>query len=172
MRRLATALFATLVLGAAPASAQTIEAIDAADAAVFAAWEQTPLSFRNVRFVTEATTFGIYTPRADSTFKPGETLLVYAEPVGYGFKDNGDGTYSFGVDIDLSVKDTSGAVVAEQPKFASASLVSRARNREFIVSITLDLSGAPAGDYVLEYTAHDIASEESGLISLPFTVAE
>ncbi|MHB1103949.1 MAG: hypothetical protein ACYC0C_14485 [Devosia sp.] len=173
MRRLATALAATLLaLGAAPAFAQSIEAIDAADAAVFAAWEQTPLSFRNTQFVTEATTFGIYTPKADSTFKQGESLLVYAEPVGYGFKDNGDGTYAFGVNIDLSVKDASGAVVAEQANFAEAILASRARNREFIVSITLELSGAPAGDYVLEYTAHDIASDESGVISLPFTIAE
>jgi hypothetical protein len=173
MRRLTIALAATLLaLGTVPALAQSIEAIDAADAAVFAAWEQTPLAFRNVQFVTEATTFGIYTPKADSNFKPGEQLLVYAEPVGYGFKENGDGTYSFGVTIDLSVKDASGAVVAEQANFAEASLSSRARNREFIVSISLDLSGAPAGDYTLEYTAHDIASDETAPITLPFTVTE
>lgn len=172
MRRLAIALAATfLALGAAPALAQTVEAVEAADAAVLAVWEQTPLTFRNAQFVAEATTFGIYTPRADSTFKQGETLLVYAEPVGYGWKDNGDGTYAFGVDIDLAVKDSSGAVVAEQPGFASATLTSRARNREFIVSISLDLSGAPAGDYTLEYTAHDIASDETALITLPFTIA-
>lgn len=173
MRRLATALAASLLaLCAAPALAQTIEAVEAADAAVFAAWEKTPLTFRNVQFVTEATTFGIYTPRPDAPFKQGEQLLVYAEPLGYGWKDNSDGTYAFGVDIDLAVKDATGAVVAEQPGFASAILTSRARNREFIVSISLDLTGAPAGDYTLEYTAHDIASDETGLISLPFTIAE
>jgi hypothetical protein len=173
MHRLAAALAATLfALGTLPAFAQNIEAVDAADAAVWAVWDQTPLSFRNSQFVSEATTFGIYTPRADATFKQGEQLLVYAEPVGYGFKDNGDDTYDFGVDIDLSVKDATGAVVAEQAKFASATLTSRARNREFIVSISLDLTGAPVGDYVLEYTAHDIASAETGVISLPFTIAE
>lgn len=173
MRRLATAFAAAvLALGAVPAFAQSIEAVDAADAAVLAVWEKTPLAFRNVQFVTEATTFGIYTPRPEGPFKQGEQLLVYAEPVGYGFKDNGDGTYNFGVDIDLAVKDASGAVVAEQAKFANASLTSRSRNREFIVSISLDLSGAPAGDYVLEYAARDIASDETGMISLPFSIAE
>lgn len=173
MRRLATALATTLlVLGTTPVLAQSIEAVDAAEAAVFAVWDKTPLAFRTALFVTDATSFGIYTPRPDSVFKQGEQLLVYAEPVGYGYKDNGDGTYGFGVNIDLAVKDKAGAVVAEQADFASAILASRARNREFIVSITLDLSGAPAGDYVLEYTARDIASEETGLISLPFTITE
>ena len=70
MRRLVPVLAASLLaLGTLPAFAQSIEAVDAADAAVFAVWEQTPLAFRNAQFVSEATTFGIYTPRPDAVFK-------------------------------------------------------------------------------------------------------
>src|SRR5690606_22789623 len=104
----------------------------AVEVALWHAWDQTPLTFRNAQFVTEAVTYGIYTPRADAVFKAGESLLVYAEPVGYGFRDNGDGTYSFGVDIDLAIRDTAGGEVVNQKDFASAVLSSRRKNREFI----------------------------------------
>ena len=55
---------------------------------------------------------------------------------------------------------------------ANFELVSQAQNREFLVSLTLSLNEAPAGDYVLEYLAHDIASDETATISMPFTIAE
>ena len=36
--------------------------------------------------------------------------------------------------------------------------------------LDLDLTGADPGSYVIEYTARDIASDKSAVISLPFTL--
>ncbi|MDR3475657.1 MAG: hypothetical protein P4M09_28755 [Devosia sp.] len=173
MRRALLAGFAVLsLLYATPAPAQNLNDIDKAEKALDSAWAQGPLRFRQAFFVsTPPAGFGIYEARPDAPFKKGEKLIVYAEPVGYGWKDNGDGTYNLGFDVDLAVKGADGTELAKQPNFAHLSLTSHARNHEFMLVITLDLTGADPGKYVVEYTAHDIASPKSAVISLPFSVA-
>jgi hypothetical protein len=155
MRFAMTAAFLALTaLGATPALAQSLDDIVKAEKAVDAAWQQSPLRFRQAFFVAEPPTgFGIYKTRPDQTFKVGEKLIAYAEPVGYGWKANDDGTNTFGFDIDLSVKTPDGKEL-------------------FKLALTLDLTGADPGSYVLEYTARDIASDKSAVISLPFTLTK
>jgi hypothetical protein len=176
MKRLVgTWLAAMLALAASggPAPAQDLAAIQKAEDAVIEAWSASPISFRRAIFVAASPGgFGIFNERPNAVFKPGEPLIVYAEPVGYAWKDNGDGTYTFGFEIDLLLKTAAGAVVGGQEKFQRLALTSHARNREFMLTLTLNLTGAPAGDYVVEYRARDIASDKSGLISLPFTVSQ
>ena len=53
---------------------------------------------------------------------------------------------------------------------AVVALTSHAKNHEFMLAITLDLTGADPGKYVLEYTTRDIASDKSAVISLPFSI--
>lgn len=151
--------------------AQSLEAIDRADEAVWQAWNATPLTVRRAVFVSEAPQgFGVYKERPGSTFKPGEPLIVYAEPVGYAWKDNGDGTYVFGFNVDLILKSSTGEIVGGQENFQKLELTSKARNREFMLTLTLDVNNAPPGDYVVEYRIHDINSDKVGTMSLPFTV--
>ncbi|HEY9013019.1 MAG TPA: hypothetical protein VIN06_18590 [Devosia sp.] len=171
--RLAPLAFAALaVFGAAPASAQTLDALVAAEQQVAAAWDALPLTFRKTLFATGIEAYGVYTPKDGSTFAPGEQIVVYAEPVGYGYRTNADGTFGFGFNFDLVVKTKDGEIVAGKDQFATFELTSNAQNREFLVSLTLTLNEAPAGDYVLEYLAHDIASDETATISMPFTISE
>lgn len=170
MYRLAIGMLTLLLAGGA--NAQSLADIERAEAAVIAAWEQTPLLFRRTIFVTEANGYGAYKERADARFKPGEPLLVYSEPVGYAWKDNGDGTFSFGFDVDLLLKTSSGEIVGGQENFQQLVLTSRAKNREFMLTLTLTLTGAPAGDYVVEYRTRDAFGSKVGTISLPFTIAE
>ena len=92
--------------------------------------------------------------------------------MGYGYTTTPEGKNSFGFDFDLVVKTDDGEIVAGKDGFAKFELVSNAKNREFLVSLTLTLNEAPAGNYVLEYLAHDIASEETATISMPFTISE
>lgn len=163
----------TLVLlaFAAPALAQTSGDFDKAEAALSQAWDQMPLGFSKIAFITEATGFGVYKEKADAVFKQGEPIVIYAAPVGYGFKDNADGTHDFGFDVDLKLKTPGGEVVAEQANFSDVRLSSHAKNREFFVTLTLNLTDAPAGDFIIEYVVRDIASDKSAVISLPFTLA-
>jgi hypothetical protein len=171
MKRLLPLALAALLLASPPVAAQSLEALVAAEQTVATAWEATPLTFRKTVFATTIEAFGVYTEKEGTSFAPGEQIVVYAEPVGFGYKTNADGTYSFGLDFDLLVK-KDGEIIGGQEKFAHTELVSKAQNREFLVSLTLSLNEAPAGDYVLEYLAHDIASEETATISLPFTITE
>lgn len=170
------ALLAALLLSAPAAistvSAQSLEAIDAAQAELAAAWDAAPLSFRKALFANQIEAFGVYEPKQGAVYSPGEQIVVYAEPVGYGYLANEDGTYSFGFDFDLLVKTEEGTIMGGQEKFARTELKSRVQNREFLVTLTLSLDGAPAGNYVLEYLAHDIASDETATIQLPFTIAD
>lgn len=173
MNRLLPVAFAALALiGAAPAGAQDLSALTTAEQQVAAAWDATPLTFRKTLFATSIDAFGVYEAKDGSSFAAGEPIVVYAEPVGYGYKTNADGTYTFGFDFDLKVKDADGDIVAGKDGFANFELVSKAQNREFLVSLTLSLNEAPAGNYTLEYLARDIASDETATIVMPFSIAE
>jgi len=173
MNRLLPLAFATAALFAVPpALAQTLDALVAAEQQVTAAWDATPLTFRKTLFATAIEAYGVYTEKSGSTFAPGEPIVVYAEPVGYGYTTNAEGKYGFGFDFDLVVKTEDGEIVAGKDGFAHFELSSNAQNREFLVSLTLTLNEAPAGNYLLEYLAHDIASDETATISMPFTISE
>lgn len=174
MRRAAVLVAAVGMLAVtAPATAQSLADIEKAEAAVVEAWNATPLALRTALFVTEAPQgFGLYNPRPEAVFKPGESIVVYAEPVGYGWTDNGNGTFGFGFTVDLAIKNKEGGVLASQENYQRAEFSSRSRNRELMLTFTLTLDGAPAGDYVVEYLIHDITGDKQGTISLPFTIAE
>ena len=138
-----------------------------------AAWAQTPFAVRQAFFVqAEPTLFGVYDKRADGPFKPGEAMVVYAEPVGYAFKDNKDGTVSFGFDIDVAIKSPEGKVGFEQKSWQKISVVSHAHNHESYLALTLEVTGSDPGDYVLDYTIHDQISGKTVDVALPFTLAK
>ncbi|GAB4273634.1 MAG: hypothetical protein Kow0013_27620 [Pararhodobacter sp.] len=171
--RLAAAALAMSLCAVLPvaAPAQDRAAYDAAEAALIDAWEALPLSFRTTGFVaTEASGYGMYTLRPDARFAVGEPMIVYAEPLGYAWRDNGDGTYAFGFQIDLILRNPAGEILAQQEAFQTSTLTSRYRNREFYMNITLNLNNAPAGDYVLDYRVIDVVTREEAVISLPFTL--
>ena len=64
--------------------------------------------------------FGQYVERPNNAFKKGEKLVTYAEPVGYGWKDIGNGLYEFGFKVDFLLKTPDGKVLAGQEDFAES----------------------------------------------------
>jgi hypothetical protein len=172
MFRAITALFLLFTLADA-ADAQTLEEIDKRMAAVGEAWAATPLTVRKVFFVAQRPDgFGQYVVRPNNVFKAGEKLVAYAEPVGYGWKDIGGGQYEFGFKVDFLIKTPDGKILTGQQDFADLVEKSLARNLEFMMVLTLDVSGAPAGDYVVEYTLRDRTGPKSTTVSLPFKIGE
>jgi hypothetical protein len=170
-RTKSAAVAVILTLGLGEAFAQDLQAIETAEAALVEVWNATPLQYRRAVFVSEPPRgFGVFAERADAIFRQGEPIVVYAEPVGYGWRDNGDGTYSFGLNVDLLLKTADGTTIVEQADFQRVELTSRVRNREFMLTLTLEIGGAPPGDYVVEYRTRDIASDKAGTISLPFSI--
>ena len=168
------ALVLVLVLsGTEAGNAQTLEEIDSREAALVTAWLATPLTVRKALFVAEHPQgFGQYVERPTSVFKPGEKLVAYAEPVGYGWKDIGNGEYQFGFKVDFLIKTPDGKVLTGQQDFADLTETSHARNREFMVVLTLNISGAPPGSYVIEYKLRDVSSDKSTTFNMPFKIVE
>lgn len=162
-----------LVTAVPPAAAQTLAEIDRAEAALDAAWAATPIQTRTVALVAAPPAgFGLYEPHPTGVFAPGEPIIAYAEPVGFGYSEQAPGLWQLGFDVDLLVKTADGQILGGQEGFERLALTSRTRNREFMLTLTLDLDGAPPGDYVVQYTLNDIASDKSGQFSLPFTIAD
>jgi len=160
-----------LLIATSHASAQTLEDIDRREAAVMEAWEATPLTIRRAFFVSEHPQgFGEYIQRANNVFKSDEQLVAYAEPVGFGWKDIGNGEYRFGFKVDFEVKTAEGKVLGGQENFADLSQRSHTHNREFMVVLTLKVSDAPPGDYVVEYKLRDTTGPKTTSFSLPFKI--
>jgi len=159
------------VLLASPAAAQNLQAIDQKEAELVAAWEKSPLVIRKAVFVTEkAPLYGAYSPRPSSTFKRGETLLAYLEPVGYTWKPSGEGV-TFGISLDVVLKSKDGKVLGGQEKFLNYQQTSRHHIRELMLNVNLNLGNTPPGDYVAEFTAHDLGDKKA-TIAMPFTIVE
>jgi hypothetical protein len=154
-----------------PVRAQSLEDLDKCEAAVLEAWQKAPLTVRNAVFVTEEPkAFGIYDPRPSARFQSGEKLILYLEPVGYGWKDVGNGQFEFGFRVDLLLKTAAGETVGSQDNFGTFALKSRHRNREFMAHLTLTLTDAPPGDYILSYKLHDLETDKTATVDEPFTL--
>ncbi len=152
------------------AAGKATEAVDALEAAIGAVWKATPLTFRKTLFVTEPPTgFGAYVPRADAVFAAGEPLRVYAEPIGFAWKQDGD-MLACDLIIDVALRDRSGTVIFEKREMGRMQLKSHARNHEFMMKLDLNLRGLPAGDYTLDTVMRDEISQKWGRFSLPFTM--
>ena len=167
--KLPVRLLAILAL-ASPAVAQTVQEVERKEAELVAAWEKTPLTVRNAVFVTEkAPIYGAYSARP-ATFKRGETLLVYMEPVGYGWQPQGEEVV-LGISLDVVLKSKDGKILGGQEKFLNYRQTSRHKLRELMLNVTLTLGQTPPGEYVAEFVARDLGGK-SGTVSLPFTITE
>jgi len=137
-----------LLLSISAAKSQSLEEVGRRQAAVIEAWEKTPLTVRQAAFIK------------------GEPR--YAEPVGYGWKENGKGLFEFGFVVDFQIKSRDGEVLAEEENFMRIATESHRRNVEFFIVLKLNMGRAPPGEYVVTYKLHDIASDKTASFEMPF----
>ena len=178
--KLPAACLALLLASAAPASAQLIlgrpatqatSEIEQREKDLVAAWEKSPLVIRKAVFVTEkAPLYGAETPRPSNVFKTGEPVLAYLEPIGFGWKPEGD-SFVLGITLDVLLKEKGGKILGGQEKFLNFRQVSRHKLRELMLNVTLTLGSTPPGDFIVEFVAKDLTGK-SGSVSMPFTVTE
>lgn len=148
-----------------------VQALAAIEAAFNSAWDKAPLGFSEALFVNaKPAGFGIYDVRGSAEFKPGEDMLVYAEPFGYGYGSAED-KFLIGFEADFELRTARGQILHSQENFAELAMTTRRRNKEFQVFITYNFQGLRAGDYVLVTRLRDQHSDKTGSFELPFTIA-
>lgn len=147
-----------------------IAAVTAMRQALFEAWREAPLAVETALFVTApADGYGIYTVRTGNIFAEGEPLRIYLEPMGFDWRQvDGFHTSLLTVDFDLTSPD--GHVLAGQKEFGRFDFRSHVPNTEYMANLTLNVSGAPAGDYLLVLTVNDEHSGASAKVELPFAI--
>jgi hypothetical protein len=152
------------------AAGQPVQALAAIEAAFNTLWDKAPLGFSEALFVADRPEgFGIYDMRPSSVFLPGEDMLVYAEPFGYGYSRQGE-AFEIAFDADFELRTTRGQILHAQEEFAELSMTSRRRNKEFQIFITYNFKGLKPGDYILSTTLRDRNSTKTGSFELPFSV--
>jgi hypothetical protein len=172
MKYRVAAILVALALLPAPVLAQSsLNAYEAARQALLAIWADLPLTVRNATLTeTPAPSYGNYTPRASSEYKAGEQIHVYVEVLGYGWKDNGDGTQSELLDADLNLLNSQGTTVATQTKFLSADIKSREKLLETFLTLDATLTAFDPGAYKLQYVLHDRAGNKDATFEVPITL--
>jgi hypothetical protein len=149
---------------------KAIAAINAARAATAEALSSAPLGFRRILFVSEVPEgFADYQPRADNVFTPDEPLIVYTEPIGVSWIKDGD-ELATKLIVDFEIRLPDGKVLAGQRGFGEFALSAREPPLDFMTHVKLDVTGAPAGAYILGLTMHDTNSGKSTTSDLPFEI--
>jgi hypothetical protein len=165
-------LLPALLLPGAPARAETsLTAYEASRQALLAIWAELPLTARNVTLIDGTPEgYGNYEVHQGNAYRPGEPIHIYVELLGYGFKDNGDGTFSKQIDADLSLVDANGTTVAAQEKFFTSDVRSREKLLETYFTFDATLTSFAAGAYKLRYVLHDRASGKDTTFEVPITL--
>lgn len=131
-----------------------------------------PFSIGKAVFVSAAPEgYGMYAVRPEASFKVGEALISYVEPVGLTWRPGDGGLLESHFTVDLELLDPKGTVLAEQKAFGSFDFKGSVRNQEVFAKLTLNLSGPPVGDYVLRYRFRDAASGAVAISEQPFKIA-
>ena len=145
-------------------------------------WRRMGFSLARALLVAEpARGYGIYTPRKDNLYlhappgRPvfpgkGQPIYVYLEPVGYEVRRVKGSRYRFGVSMDAALLDDKGSLLFGKENFLRQEVESRHFNREFFLNVTLNLKGAPPGQYKLRLTVQDIGSGQRVSVKLPIQI--
>ena len=132
-----------------------------------------PFSIAKALFITgEPAGYAMYEPRSSSNFKPGEPILSYVEPIGLGWKPAGTpDKIESRFTVDFDIRDAKGEILAQQKAFGDFTFTGFVRNPEIYATLTIDVSGAPPGDYIQRFHFNDQNGGKTASVDQPFTIA-
>jgi hypothetical protein len=175
-------------LGVEGANSQLAE-LEAARQQYMTAWNNTGFTSQFDVFIAEGTLglFGEYREHLPANvFRPGETIVLYVEPVGFGHlpvtdtsvEDGGNTEatsrtwYLMNMTADIYGTDSSGTQVFAIEDLAVASnLISHRQITEIPMTLTLTQEEPfPVGDYILTYVVHDDVTGQSFQIDRQITI--
>jgi len=140
-------------------------------AAVHRLEELAPLVVRNLAFITEVQSYGIYKPFGKSEFTPGQELLLYAEVENFRSEDTPKGFHTV-LQGSYQIFDSRGQRVAGQ-ELNTVEEYCRNPRRDFFLAYRLSLpKRIYAGKHTLQLSLVDQKSQKIGQASIEFSVKE
>ena len=147
-------------------------------------WNQTEFNTTFSTFVEpfSAAGYGVYEERSN-VFAPGETIVLYVEPVGFaheqvideeGGSNNNSTLYLMNMTADYEIAAANGTKLQLIEDVQVGSITSHRPNTEMFLTLTLaqEVQPFPVGNYVITYSVTDEVSGESFELQKEITVAE
>jgi hypothetical protein len=147
-------------------------------------WNQTEFNATFSTFVEPFSVagYGVYEERSN-IFAPGETIVLYVEPVGFAHKqvideeggsNNNTILYLMNMTSDYKIAAANGTELQLIEDVQAGSITSHRPNTEMPLTITLtpEVQPLPVGSYVITYSVTDEISGESFELEKDITVAE
>ena len=147
-------------------------------------WNQTEFNTTFSTFVEpfSAAGYGVYEERSN-VFAPGETIVLYVEPVGFaheqvideeGGSNNNSTLYLMNMTADYEIAAANGTKLQLIEDVQVGSITSHRPNTEMFLTLTLaqEVQPFPVGNYVITYSVTDEVSGESFELEKEITVAE
>jgi len=133
-------------------------------------------SNKDLFVTTEPNGFGIYEEKNSTSYSPGESIILYIEPVGFEYKNITDenGTPLFSIDFGASflITSSNGTILGGQENVPIGNIISHSQNKEVFIPFTVTQSVPfPTGDYGIIYVITDENSGNSFEITKNITIA-
>lgn len=130
---------------------------------------QGQLGMRNFAICSNIIGFGSYVPVAAPTFKAGDQILFYYEPVNV-FTGRREGLYEIWYTQDMIVLDAKGAVLMEKVDAMDFHYTSKSPVLDLYVTGSLDLSSVSPGTYQYKVVLKDKLRNKQLTKAVEFTV--
>ena len=165
--------------------------IDDAKDLYLSVWNQTEFNATYSTFVEpfSAAGYGVYEER-NNIFAPGETIVLYVEPVGFGHEqvmdEGGDSNgnnnnnnnttmlYLMNITADYEIAAANGTELQLIEDVQAGNITSHRPNTEMFLTLTItpDVQPLPIGSYVITYSVNDEVSGESFQLEKDIIIAE
>jgi hypothetical protein len=129
------------------------------------AWNRSGFHSQFDAFVNSTEGYGIYQEHKLNIFKPGEDIILYAEPVGFSHVPvnvNNTRLYLINLTASIILSDTQGNILFGKENIPVLGIVSHTQNTEMFARLRVGQSSPfPPGGYIITYTLTDVPSGKS-----------
>jgi hypothetical protein len=148
-------------------ASQTTTNFETAREQYLAAWNNTTFHSRFDTFIQadSGTGYGVYVSHPP-VFKPGDTIVLYAEPVGYGFKQvvdaQGNTLNQINLTAVITIASSNGTQLTSPLSIPLGSITSHNKTTEMYMTLKVNqTTPAPVGDYKITYNIKDGSTGKS-----------
>ncbi|HEX4148027.1 MAG TPA: hypothetical protein VHY20_03525, partial [Pirellulales bacterium] len=133
--------------------------------------ESGELQVRNMAFCTEVISYGVFTPFANSQFKPGQQVILYAEVENFKSELTPKGFHT-ALRSNYQIFDQQGRRVVQHDLGTTEEVCRNARRDFFIRNFLTIPSRIYDGPYTLHLTIEDTLGHKIGQSTIDFTAHE